>query len=156
MLNKTRLIATIAALAGTIASTSTPAQAVNVTFLGTLVNLCVLTPAAGTLALAPDGSRLGSSETGGLPATMTIVGTGSTPTLTIGAPSLTGPSGTASAVTTLAYTSLSGANQAYTGSQTTSVANLIDTYTFNARVTKSGGFPSGSYTVTSVVTCAQP
>jgi hypothetical protein len=156
MINKTRLPGVLAAIAGTIISTSTPAQAVNVSFSGTLVNLCILTPALGTLGLATDGSRLGSAEPGGLAATMTVVGTGSTPTLTIGAPTLTGPTGTSSAVTTLSYTSVSGANQAFTGSQTTTTASLLDTFTFNARVTKSGGFPSGIYTVTSVVTCAQP
>lgn len=139
------------------ALTATPAQAVNVTLSGVLTSQCVLSlTTPGTLAPSIDGKRLGSGETGGLAATLSVLGTGVSPTITFGAPTLSAPSGSGGATTEISYTSLSGASQGYTSSQTVASSALIDTFSVNARVSKDTGFDAGTHTVTTVVTCAQP
>lgn len=136
---------------------ASPAQAVNVTLSGNVLSQCVLSlSTAGTLAPSIDGKRLSSSEAGGLAATLTVLGTGATPTLTFGAPTLSAPGGSTGGTTEIAYSSLSGANQNYTSSQTVATSALIDTFSINARVSKDTGFAAGTHTVTTVVTCAQP
>lgn len=136
----------------------TPAFAVNVTLSGSVINSCVLTLSSpGSLTLSNDGTTLGSAQTGGSAAVLTVAAAGSAPTLTFAAPTLTSGAATSGAVTEVAYNaSGSGANQAYTTNQTTASSNLIDTFTVNARVTRSAGFASGTYSVTTVVTCGQP
>lgn len=133
-----------------------PAEAVPVTLSGTIINSCTLTVnTPGVLVLSASGTTLGSSP-GGTAASLSVVAAGSAPTLTFGAPTLTSGASTTGATTEIAYTSTSGANQDYTASQTTRAASLIDSFSVHARVTRDAGFGSGSYTVTTLVTCAQP
>lgn len=134
-----------------------PAHAVDVSLSGLVTSQCVLSlTTPGSLAPSVDGKQLGSAETGGLAATLSVLGTGITPTLTFGAPSLNAPSGSAGATPEISYTSLGGANQAYTSAQSTTSSSLIDTFTVHARVSKDTGFDAGNHTITTVVTCAQP
>lgn len=134
-----------------------PAEAVPVTLSGSVTNSCTLTvTTSGTMALSSDGTVLGSAQSGGSAATLSVSAAGSTPTLTFAAPSVASGASTSGATTEIAYTSLSGANQAYTSSQTSHTASLIDTFTVHGRVTRAAGFGSGTYTVTTLVTCAQP
>lgn len=134
-----------------------PATAATVTLSGLVINTCILTVTSpGVLAASNDGTTLGSEQAGGNFASLTVVATGTSPTLTFSAPILTSGATTAGATTEIAYNaSGSGANQAYTSSQTSASSNLIDTFRINARVTRTAGFSSGTYTVTTIVTCSQ-
>ncbi|QPQ55270.1 hypothetical protein IC614_01230 [Allosphingosinicella flava] len=139
-------------------SIAAPAQAENVTFSAALVNSCVLSLSVpGTLAATSDGTTMTSETGGGLPATMTLVAVGAAPTVNFAAPSLSGPSASTSGATTqIRYTSLQGANQAYTsGTSSRAAGALLDTFTVHSRVTNNAGFTTGTYTVTTVVTCQQ-
>lgn len=142
----------------TASLTAAPAAAEQVTLSGTLINSCTLSLSVpGALAAASDGKMLSSETAGGLPATMALVAIGGAPTLTFAAPGVSGPSGSTSGATTqIRYTSLQGANQAYTSSQSSRVAGaLLDTFTIHGRVTNDAGFAAGTYTLTTVVTCQQ-
>lgn len=135
-----------------------PAQADTINFTGTVVNLCVLnvtTP--GVLGLANSGTTLSSDGTGGVAATLTVTATGSNPTLTFGAPSLTGPgASTTGATKQIAYTSPGGANQAFTsGTSAYAMSRLLDTLTIKGQATNANGFVSGSYGIAATVTCQQ-
>lgn len=135
------------------ACSAVPAQSASVSLVGGVLNSCVLTPAVGTLAIGADGTTLSSeSGLGALPATLGVVATGTAPTLTFGVPSLTGP--VSSATTEIRYDGLN-ASQAYTSGSSTASARLIDLFTIHARITSATGFGSGTYTVTTIVTCGQ-
>ena len=145
------------AAAGTLALAA-PAQATDVVFTGVLVNSCVLTVAThGVLNPAPDGVTLTSETPGGVPALLNLVAVGTGPTLTFGAPTVQGPAGmTGTPTTAIRYVSLRGASQAYTSGSSTSVTGaLIDSYTVHAKVQNNDGYPSGTYSVRTVVTCEQ-
>jgi hypothetical protein len=125
-----------------------------------ICTLLVLTP--GTLALSPDGTRLGSTETGGIAATMTVTSIGSS-TLTVGAPAvIQAPAGhaTGSDLVEVAYVGaglLAGANQSYTAAQTAvAVPNIVSAVvlTINNRITNMTGFKAGTYQTRTVVTCS--
>lgn len=125
-----------------------------------ICTLVVLTP--GTLAHSATGTRLGSEEAGGLPATMTVGSIGAS-TLTIGAPAIVqAPSGhpLGGDLVEIAYFGtglLASANQPYTDGQTSvPVPNLtgVVAVTFNNRITNAGGFSSGTYQTRTVVTCS--
>jgi hypothetical protein len=134
------------------------AQASTVSFSGSVANLCVLSVTTpGTLGISATGTSLSSEETGGLSATMTVAATGTNPTVSFGAPSLTGPSGSiGNAVKQISYSSPGGANQAYTPSASNYVMNrLLDTITIKGKATNSDGFVSGNYGLQSTVTCQQ-
>lgn len=148
---------TIAAAAVISCILTTPAGAANVSLSGLVVNACILTVGTpGVLAPASSGLRLGSEETGGLPATLTVVATGTAPTLSFAAPTLSAPAGSSGSTTEIRYNaSGSGASQAYTSSASAAAAHLLDTFTVNARVSNSSGFSSGLYTASTVVTCSQ-
>jgi hypothetical protein len=57
----------------------------------------------------------------------------------------------------LKYTSLGGANQAYTSSASQYTSNniLADTVTLNAKATDSSGFAAGNYRIQTTATCQQ-
>ena len=152
-----RLSAPSVCVAALCLCTAGAAGATNVTLSGTVINSCVLTiTTPGTLAPSTDGTRLGSEETGGVAAVMSVVATGAAPTINFAAPTLSGPSGSEDATTAVRYTSTGGANQAYTSSSSSrTMTGLLDTFTVNGRVTHATGFPAGQYTVTSVATCQQ-
>lgn len=149
----------IIALAMTAAlAPASPAAAANVGFTGAVVNLCILTlTTPGLLAASADGKRLGSDEVGGAAATVTVVATGSNPTIAFTAPSLSAPNGAASGMTrTIAYTSPGGASQAFTaGASTYAMNRLLDVITVQGHVDSASGFASGAYTLSSTATCQQ-
>jgi hypothetical protein len=125
-----------------------------------LCSLVVLTP--GTLGLSADGDRIGSQETGGLPATITVGSVGAS-TLTVAAPAVIQyPAGhnTASDLAEVAYQGvglLASVSQGYTSVQTQSaIPNLIGVVavTFHNRVTNTQGFEPGTYQTRTVVTCS--
>ncbi|MXO91792.1 hypothetical protein [Pontixanthobacter aquaemixtae] len=150
-------IATIAALIGAV-SFSSHAAAQDITMAGTVISSCVLTvPTPGVLVPATDGTRIGTEEgVGGLPATLTVVALGSTPTVNFAAPTVAGPAGATGLTSEVAYTSAgSGANQAYTSSPSSASSDLLDSFTVQGRVSGSNGFPQGLYTMTVTVTCSQ-
>ena len=113
---------------------------------------CSLLPLPG----APHGGVPGLGRhlwsTGAAPATLSVVATGAAPTLTFTAPVLSGPA--SGATTEIRYTG-SSANQGYTSAGSSASTSLIDLVTIHARVQSSTGFPSGSYAVTTTVTCGQ-
>lgn len=152
-----RLLCFSAALALAAAPVA-PASATNVTFTGLVVNACVLTLSTpGLLGTSADGTQLSSEESGGTAAILAVVSTGSTPSLSFSAPTLSGPPGwTGSPIVSVKMSALSGATQAWTASSfTTRLSQLLDTLTINGRAVNSGGFASGSYTLATTVTCQQ-
>lgn len=149
----------IAALAG-CAIVAVPAAAAGqtVTFAGVVVNQCVLTlTTPGVLGLSSTGTSLSSDETGGAVASLTVVATGTNPTLSFGSPTLTGPTASiAGATKEIGYSSPGGASQAYTTSASNYVMNrLLDVIAIKGRATNSNGFVSGTYSLGSTVTCQQ-
>jgi hypothetical protein len=151
-------ISSVAVAAASILACTGSAQAAEVRLTGIVVNTCVLTLSTpGTLAASSDGVTLGSQELTGLPAVLAVISTGTRPTLNFTAPAITGPSGwTGTPTVSMAYTSLSGLNQAYTTSATQAQpAALLDTLTINAKSVNSTGYISGTYTIASTVTCQQ-
>ena len=137
------------------------AAAVPVSFDANVAASCVLTLGAnGILGTSNDGgTRIGSEETGGSAAGLTVVATGGRPTITVGAPTLSQkPSAyTGSPTVNVRYTSTGGANQAYTAGSTsyTSTNLLCDSLTLNARASDPDGFAAGNYRIQTQVTCQQ-
>jgi hypothetical protein len=136
----------------------TPAYSDPVTFTGLVVNTCVInitTP--GVLGLATSGTTLSSEEIGGANALLAVVATGSAPQLQFSQPQLTGPAASLSGATQMmAYTSPGGAAQIYTSSASTyTMTRLIDAFTVKAKAANVSGFASGTYSVSSTVTCQQ-
>jgi hypothetical protein len=129
-------ISSVAVAAASILACTGSAQAAEVRLTGIVVN---------------------TSELTGLPAVLAVISTGTRPTLNFTAPAITGPSGwTGTPTVSMAYTSLSGLNQAYTTSATQAQpAALLDTLTINAKSVNSTGYISGTYTIASTVTCQQ-
>ncbi|MBX7483554.1 hypothetical protein K3174_13545 [Qipengyuania sp. 6D47A] len=138
---------------GILALAGAPANAATVTIGGTIVNLCTLTPTGGSMVVDSAGTTMTTeSGVGALPASLAVIATGSAPTLTFSAPTLTGP---VSGATTRIRYSGAGANQTYTSGGSTASASLVDVFTIHAQVQSATGFPSGSYAVTTIVTCGQ-
>ena len=139
-----------------------PAQAQTVVqFDGLIIASCVLTVSTpGVLAAnASSGTEVGSEQTGGVPAVLAVVATAGRPTISFTAPSMSVKPGAYSGTPTVAlkYTSLGGANQAYTSSASQYTSNniLADTITLNARATDASGFAAGSYRIQTTATCQQ-
>lgn len=143
----------VAALPCLVAS----AHAETLSLSGTVVNTCILNIGSpGVLRAASSGTMLSSEESGGAAATMSVSATGTSPTLSFTAPSLTTPAGAAGGSTTeMRYAASGGASQAWTSSASTAGARLIDTFTVHARITNSSGFADGTYVATTTVTCSQ-
>lgn len=139
---------------------ATPAAASsNVTLSGTITNSCILTPASGVLALSASGLILGSEQTGGSAATLTVLAIGNVPSISFAAPTLTSApvTYTTSPTVQIKYTSANGgANQAYTSSTSSGASTRSDVFTVNGKVTDNSGFEAGNYTMTTVATCQQP
>lgn len=140
---------------------ASPASAVPVSFEANVLASCVLTLGAnGTLGVSNDGgTKIGSEETGGSAAGLSIVATGGRPTITVGAPTLSQkPSSyTGSPTVNVRYTSTGGANQPYTAGSTsyTSTNLLGDSLSINARAVDAEGFAAGNYRIQTQVTCQQ-
>lgn len=133
-----------------------PAQAQNISLAGTVVNLCVVTISTpGVLAVTSNGLDMTTAQTGGAPATLAVVATGTNPTITFTSPTLTGPS-SGGATTQMSYTSSGGANHAFDSNSYVYVMNrLLDTITINGKASNAAGFKSGVYTINSTATCSQ-
>lgn len=129
------------------------ASAQSVTLSGLVTNSCTITlSSAGVLVTSSDGTRMGSEEgVGGLPATVAVVAVGSLPTIDFSAP----VSSLAGATAEISYTSISGANQLYTTATSQVSSDLIDTFNVQGRLTKADGFPTGTHSVTTTLTCQQ-
>lgn len=136
-----------------------PAQAADVNLTANLVNSCVLSLGpAGVMTASSGGTQISSQESGGSAASLSIVAIGSAPTMSFSAPSLTSsPAGwSASPTVEISYTSLGGANQAFTsGASTATPGTLTDSFTIHGRVTSAAGFAAGSYNLRTVATCSQ-
>lgn len=148
----------IAFCAGPVAALglmATPANADTISFGATLDVACIFVVTDGTLAPNADYTSLSSENTGGSAAQVVLTALGGTPMVSFSTPNVSG-SGDVSGVTPqVRYTSLDGANQAYTSAASSSSASdLADTYTVHAKIEDAGGFDAGDYTVTTVVTCS--
>lgn len=147
--------ATGAALAG-------PAQGQTVVqFNGLVVQSCILTVGtSGTLGISTSsGTEMGTEQTGGLAASLTVLATAGAPTISFTAPTMSAkPSAyTGTPTVSLRYTSPGGANQAYTtaASQYTSSNPLGDTISLHAKAQDTGGFAAGTYRLQTTATCQQ-
>lgn len=146
----------IAALGACVIGVGTMANAVNVNFDGTMENICTVASATdGALAASPSGTQLDSELAGGRAASVTIVSTGSN-NVTFGAPSLSAAPNNYSGTPTLAINySGAGITQADTAAaETHTIRYPGGAINVNASATDPSGFPAGTYTVTTVVTCA--
>lgn len=151
------------AFAFTAAIAAAPASAENIDFSATLANVCTLSvPTAGTLALSANGQTLGSEETGGIAATVSVLSIGasqldfSAPTRTSAAPTGYNESSETVELSYLGAGGLSVANQAYTSgsSQVTLSTIPLSELVLNARILNPNSFADGNYTVRTVMTCS--
>lgn len=136
-----------------------PAVAQSVNFFGNVLNSCILTLSLpGALAMSADGTTLSSDQAGGNAATLTMVATGSSPTLLFTAPGFTSTPAAYSGAPSVSvrYTSVRGTNQPWTsGASSASPGFLLDTFTVHARAIDMTGFRAGAYTLATVATCQQ-
>lgn len=138
------------------AGVAVPAQAQIINMTGTVINLCVLTISTpGILAVGANGLDLSTTQSGGVAASLTVVATGTNPTITFSTPSLTGTS-SSGATTEVAYSSSGGASRSMgSGGYVYAMNRLLDTITINGRANNPNGFRSGIYTISSTATCSQ-
>lgn len=150
------------ACAATFAAACVPAQALDVTFTGTVANTCSLALATpGLLAMSSDGQTLGSDQIGGAPATVNIISIGVN-TITVDAPALTSspagydPVGQTIEVGYAGTAALAGIVQSLTGISTDFIVGLLPLTSLlvDNRITNPNGFAQGSYETTTVVTCS--
>lgn len=132
-------------------------SAETVTFTAVTSSSCTLSLSNnGSLGPSSDGTVLGSEETGGTSASLTVIAVGTAPTIRVAAPSLSTPAGDSGSTGQVKYSSTAGANQDYTASETTATTgDLLDTFTIDGRIQNSGGFKAGTYSISTVVTCEQ-
>ncbi|MBB6124731.1 hypothetical protein [Sphingobium subterraneum] len=136
---------------------SAPAvNAQTVSLNGVVANICVLTlTTPGILTVSSGGTEIATSNAGAIPALMSVVATGTNPTVTFTAPALTGPSASG-ATTEISFSSPGGANRAFASTgYTRPMTGLLDTLTINGRARNSSGFQTGTYSITSTATCSQ-
>lgn len=131
-----------------------------ITFEGTLNSSCALSVStAGTLALSADGTILGSEQTGGTSAVLTIVAVGSNQ-ITVGTPTLTdSPAGYTSSGQRIeySYAGLNGLSGVTSGGFTSTSkqfnATILSTLKVDNHIVNTTGFATGHYATTTVVTC---
>ncbi|UOR14653.1 hypothetical protein [Qipengyuania aquimaris] len=134
---------------------ASPVCAEPITFDASLVVTCTLVVTDGTLAPNSDYTSLSSENLGGAAASVTVTALGGDPTLTFDAPTITSTNDVSAATAQIKYSSLDGASQAYTSTQSTSTASdLADVYTVHAKADDAGGFDAGDYSVATAVTCS--
>ena len=144
---------------GLLALGSGPAcAATDIVFTGTVSDTCTLSiPTPGKMTLSGDGKTLGSDQTLGLPATVTVLSLGSN-NVTLSAPSLTAsPPGytPGSETVEMSYSGL--ASHAYTSAQQTIPLGILSIATLlivNMHVLNAAGFAQGDYTAKTVLTCS--
>jgi hypothetical protein len=122
-----------------------------------LPSTCVLTiNNSGVLASNENATELGSEQSGGRAAALSVTATGLTPTIIFTAPTLVERPGSYSRtpVVSMRYTSIAGANQPYmtTGSGYRS-SLLTDLITINAKAVDPLGFSAGNYRLVTTATC---
>ena len=148
-----------AMLAVLVGGAISSAQAQVVNFEGTIVPACVLTPTDGNMAINASGTVVGSEESGGTAASLSVASTGGTATVAFSAPTLAAKpvAYTRTPTLSLRYTSPGGAAQAYTSSssQYTSTNPLSDVITLHAKATDAAGFVAGTYRIATTATCSQ-
>lgn len=148
----------IPAVIALVIGAATPAVAsTDVTFTGTVSDTCTLAvPTPGIMALSTDGTILGSDQTLGVPATVTVLSLGGN-TLTLSAPTLTShPSGYAGGETVQMKYSGLASQPTYTSTQQTiplGILPLTDLI-INMQVVNANGFVEGDYTAKTVLTCS--
>lgn len=153
----------LAIFAGAAAAAAWPGPAAAqsaVTFDGAVVASCVLTLSTpGALATNANGTEIGSEQSLGTAAVLSVTATAGAPTVAFTAPTMASkPSGySGTPVVMMKYTSTGGASQAYTNSSSnyTSSNALGDTITLDAKASDSSGFVAGSYRVQTTATCSQ-
>lgn len=143
---------------------ATPVLAIDVTFTGVVLNTCTLAvPTPGVMSLASDGKKLSSDLADGIgvPAILTIVSLGGN-TITVGAPTLESAApgySTTGQTVQVAYNGLSGLSsisQAYTTASSNFAIGILPltSLIINMQVLNNNGFPQGTYTAKTVVTCS--
>lgn len=146
------------------ALTASPALAVDnsgtVSFNGILLDSCIVIPSAGVLAVSADGLSMGTEETGGAPAALSVTAIGTLPQVSFTAPALTSsPAGyTGSPTQSIKFSATGASGQAsYTSNASTSqLTALTAAYVINGKVSDSSGLHGGAYTMTTVATCTVP
>jgi len=133
------------------------AAATDVVFTGTVSNTCTLAvPTPGTMTLSAGGTILGSDQTLGVPATVTVVSLGGN-TVTLSAPALTSSPAAYTPGSETVQMSYSGlASHAYTSAQQSFALGILPltNLIINMQVINAGGFPQGTYTAKTVLTCS--
>jgi hypothetical protein len=133
------------------------AAGTDVVFTGTVSDTCTLAvPTPGTMTLSASGTILGSDQTLGVPATVTVVSLGGN-TVTLSAPTLTSsPAGytPGSETVQMSYSGL--ASHAYTSAQQSFALGILPltNLIINMQVINAGGFAQGTYTAKTVLTCS--
>jgi hypothetical protein len=128
-----------------------------VVFTGTVSNTCTLAvPTPGIMTLSGSGTILGSDQTLGVPAIVTVLSLGGN-TVTLSAPALTGspPAYTPGSETVqMSYSGL--ASHAYTSAQQSFSLGILPltSLIINMQVINAGGFAQGTYTAKTVLTCS--
>ncbi len=155
-----RMLVCAAAAAATVLCAVPGHAATNVTFSGTLGLSCTLTlTTPGTLKLSADGTTLGSEQSGGVPAVLSIISVG-TNTVTVAAPTLTSspggydPTGQQLEVSYSGLSGLSGVNQSFTPDSSNFPVSVVAALQVHNHVINTHGFATGTYTTQTVVTCA--
>lgn len=147
----------LACLAGGLWLAAGPAlAATDVVFTGTVSDTCTLAvPTPGIMTLSGDGKTLGSDQTLGVPATVTVVSLGSN-SVTLAAPTLTdAPSGYLGGETVqMSYSGL--ASHAYTSQQQSFALGILPltNLIINMQVLNPNGFVQGTYKAKTVLTCS--
>lgn len=147
----------LACLAGGLWLAAGPAlAATDVVFTGTVSDTCTLAvPTPGIMTLSGDGKTLGSDQTLGVPATVTVVSLGSN-SVTLAAPTLTdAPNGYAGGETVqMSYSGL--ASHAYTSQQQSFALGILPltSLIINMQVLNPNGFVQGTYKAKTVLTCS--
>ena len=130
--------------------------ATDVVFTGNVSDTCTLAvPTPGTMTLSGDGKTLGSDQSLGLPATVTVLSLGGN-SVTLAAPTLTdSPNGYGGGETVqMSYSGL--ASHAYTTQQQTFSLGILPltSLIINMQVINASGFIQGTYKAKTVLTCS--
>ena len=140
-----------------IVAFGTPAiAATDVVFTGSVTDTCTLAvPTPGTMTLSGDGKTLGSDQSLGVPATVTVLSLGSN-SVTLAAPTLTdSPVGYGGGETVqMSYSGL--ASHAYTTAQQSIPLGILPltSLIINMQVINTAGFVQGTYKAKTVLTCS--
>ena len=130
--------------------------ATDVVFTGNVSDTCTLAvPTPGTMTLSGDGKTLGSDQSLGVPATVTVLSLGGN-SVTLAAPTLTNsPIGYGGGETVqMSYSGL--ASHAYTTQQQTFSLGILPltSLIINMQVLNNSGFIQGTYKAKTVLTCS--